>query len=697
MGHFTKILCGACVALAAVVTRADIFQWEYINPADPSLGKRQSLTLVQDGRGVDSVPGADLAGRDLSKAYLIDANLTNTSFASRIEVQGSTLVEFPWGYERIDFIDFRDTTLTDADFTGADVRGANFSLGYSPPLTQSSHYSFTGGISLQQLYSTASYQAHDLRGIDLTGHLIIGGNFAGQNLAYANFTEASLTDADFTGAAINGANFTNIASGTGISLAQLYSTANYEAHNLSGISLAGNELSGGNFESLNLTNVDFSSATLTSADFTNAVVRGASFGVSKYSLFRNATITAGTGISNSQLYATASYRAHDLSGISFVGNNLEGGNFAGQNLENARFAGATITNADFTGADILGTNFDVFAYFSGQTFITGTGISPSQLYSTASYQVHDLRGIHLDSNNLVDTNFAGQNLTNASFSSATLTGADFTDANVQGANFGATTSKGFTLAQLYSTASYRAKNLSGVNLYSNNLAGGNFTRQNLTNTYFYGATLTGADFSGADARGAQYLDFTGTITTNLVRPNGHLDGLDLSAGGLLAVRDYHGDPLQGLGPIPITIDQHLAIGPGGVLQMLFDADHWDSTISFAPGIPAMLGGVLELTYAPGVNLAGEIGRTIDLFDWSGVHPTGTFDVESPYTWDLSQLYTTGEVTLTAVPEPASGLLIAAGFGAFVLHRRWRLCQRFFMSEITVDVAEQSPSAWRLRR
>ena len=30
-------------------------------------------------------------------------------------------------------------------------------------------------------------------------------------------------------------------------------------------------------------------------------------------------------------------------------------------------------------------------------------------------------------------------------------------------------------------------------------------------------------------------------------------------------------------------------------------------------------------------------------------PTGAFTVSSPYTWNLSNLYTTGEVTLTAVP------------------------------------------------
>ena len=56
--------------------RADIFQWEYINPADPSQGKQQSTTLAPDGAGVDAVPGADLIGRNLTMAYLIGADLT---------------------------------------------------------------------------------------------------------------------------------------------------------------------------------------------------------------------------------------------------------------------------------------------------------------------------------------------------------------------------------------------------------------------------------------------------------------------------------------------------------------------------------------------------------------------------------------------------------------------------------------------
>ena len=87
----------------------------------------------------------------------------------------------------------------------------------------------------------------------------------------------------------------------------------------------------------------------------------------------------------------------------------------------------------------------------------------------------------------------------------------------------------------------------------------------------------------------------------------------------------------------------------GTIRLEFDADPWDSTISFAQGIPVARGGTLDLTFAPDVNVATQSGRTIDLFDWTGVTPTGAFTVSSPYTWNLSNLYTTGEVTLTAVP------------------------------------------------
>ncbi len=150
-------------------------------------------------------------------------------------------------------------------------------------------------------------------------------------------------------------------------------------------------------------------------------------------------------------------------------------------------------------------------------------------------------------------------------------------------------------------------------------------------------------------RGAnfQYTTFDGAITANLIRADGHIAGLDLTGGEQLTVRDYDGNPAVGMpsGLLPIVVDQHLAMDATGTLRLEFDADAWDSTIAFAPGIPVARDGTLDLTFAPGVDVAAQSGRTIDLFDWTGVRPTGIFTVSSPYSWDLNKLYTTGEVTL----------------------------------------------------
>ena len=93
-----------------------------------------------------------------------------------------------------------------------------------------------------------------------------------------------------------------------------------------------------------------------------------------------------------------------------------------------------------------------------------SGFTKEQLYSTASYQQRNLRGIGLGYNNLTGWDFSGQDLTGADFGSSTLTNANFAGAMVTGASFDETTSHGFTKEQLYSTASYQQRNLQGIEL-----------------------------------------------------------------------------------------------------------------------------------------------------------------------------------------------------------------------------------------
>lgn len=445
MKKFRTILHLVALSATTSITRADIYQWEYLDPAIPSLGKQQSNTLAPDGTGVNAVPGANLSNRNLTKAYLYYASL-------------------------------------------------------------------------------APYFEYDSEGNLIDYHI-------------ADLSSVNLSQAELTGAGGAAANFTN---------------------------------------------ADLSQANLTGATF---------FSITE---------------------------EHWIDYTDFTGANL-----SQANLTSAIFYGAILTGAKLSGAEILGTRF-VRYNNSGE-------ITAAQIYSTASYQAHDLTGIYLQNQSLVGINLTSQNLANASFLGGNLSGASFSQAMLANASFS------------------DAVDLTGANFSQANLTNVSFAGYDscgeVTCVQYPGADLSNVNLSGADARGADfYLTSLGAANfDNTIRPEGSVFGLDLTSGESLLVRDYDGNPA------PILVYHHAVMDSTGSLQLMFDADAWDSTISFAPGIPVTLGGTLELTFALDVNLAAQSGRTINLFDWTGVTPTGVFTISSPYTWNLSNLYTTGEVTLIPLP------------------------------------------------
>ncbi len=156
-------------------------------------------------------------------------------------------------------------------------------------------------------------------------------------------------------------------------------------------------------------------------------------------------------------------------------------------------------------------------------------------------------------------------------------------------------------------------------------------------------------------------------------PDGSINGLDLSGGGTLVVRNYTA------GQIPIQVHTGASTGNDGILQVVLDGNAWGSTISFDAGIPVALDGTLDVTFAPGVDPAALLGVPIQLFNWSGVAPAGQFAWQDDltqqnqtygedYSWDTSQLYATG--VITEVPEPASASLLLLG-GLALLRRKRR--------------------------
>jgi hypothetical protein len=205
------------------------------------------------------------------------------------------------------------------------------------------------------------------------------------------------------------------------------------------------------------------------------------------------------------------------------------------------------------------------------------------------------------------------------------------------------------------------------------------------------ARLASANLSGADTRGARDIDTGPAFTRNTILSDGLIEGVDLNANEKLVVRNYHGDATRELAPIPIAVNEHMAVDAGGVLQMRLDADQWESTMSFEHGIGVDLHGSLELIFAADVDPASQIGRRFDLFDWWGADRVGTFQIVSPYLWDLSRLYSSGEITLlsasahplysaAALPEPSSSVLVCIGFVGFALVRRRRAYSKQFLSK-----------------
>ena len=170
----------------------------------------------------------------------------------------------------------------------------------------------------------------------------------------------------------------------GFTAAQLYSTQSYKGKT-SGEYNFGNDLTGWDFSGQNLTNADLTYSTLTDADLTGAVVTRA--------IFSRWWGGEGTGITQAQLASTASYQTKNLTGIVLSLNDLTGCDFSGQNLSGASLQDATLTNANLTGAVVTGANLGRIS--GGLADDPGSGVTKEQLYSTASYQAKNLRGITL--------------------------------------------------------------------------------------------------------------------------------------------------------------------------------------------------------------------------------------------------------------------------------------------------------------
>lgn len=631
------------------------------------------------------VTGADF-GQSTSRGFTKELFYSTSSYQAKdlrgVRLFANDLTEWDFGERDLSNASFQRSTLTDTNLTGTIVNGANFSDTTSRGLTR------------EQFYTTASYDARNLERVLLSYNDLTEWNSRDQNLTKARFESSTLSGANFSGAVVNGVNFGETTS-RGFSKDQLYSTASYGLGNLQSVSLNSNDLSGwdfggqnlthadvsrsslGNasFQNADLTNANLSTSTLTDAELTGAVIKGADF-----------RETSSRGFTEDQLYSTASYQSRDLRRVGLRSNDLSGWDFSGQvlsgsnislpnsttNLKDANLAGANLTGASLSNATL--TNTDLTGAIITRANFSGTvshGFTKEQLYSTASYSTKDLRGIRLGNSDLTGWDYSGQDLSGAFLQDAILTDANLSEAIVSGTNLQGTLASGLTREQFYSTASYQNKDLRGIKLSGSNLSGWDFTGQdlsgawlrrailwdtsfadaNLSNAFLADADLSGVDLSNTNLFGANLRNTKGfspvasTETRNAILPDGKILGLELRAGEYLSVRDYG----------EIQISEGVNLDDDSIFEInvscFYDCVHGHLTV--APDVAVKLGGTLRIVSNPAESSDGhlflQIVSTSDYFDWSAPFLADNVfsSIELPAgAWDLSQLYTDGSITAT---------------------------------------------------
>ena len=311
------------VLVSVSIARANIYQWQWVNSSDHSQGKMQSSTLCPGGSGVSAVPGANLASRNLTQAYLDKTNLAWASFSSGTLTNGTLVAS------TLTYAIFEHATLTGADFSAADLTGAQFSntnltnAVFSGATITGANF-FRSHPTATQIYSTTNYQAGDLHGIALDSNSLASWDLSNQNLTgmdlrWCDFTGTNVAGATIAQARLNGSNF---------AADQLYSTASYKSGNLNGTTFP-ESVVGWNFAGKDLTHAYFQFSDLTGADFTGAIIVNSAFDYS--------TLTP------AQLYSTGSYQTQNIHGLFLRDHDMRGWNLANQNLSGSLLQGSNLT------------------------------------------------------------------------------------------------------------------------------------------------------------------------------------------------------------------------------------------------------------------------------------------------------------------------------------------------------------------
>ena len=151
---------------------AAVYQWELSDPSDPTSARQKSATLCPDGADVTAEPGVSFFGLDLSKAYLINADLSKS--------------------------DLSECVLINADLSGANLQGGYL---HHPDLTNATLISS----NLKHIYSfDACFKNTNLSGANFNASKLYEADFTQANLSSADLSQTDLCNAYFVGANLSG-------------------------------------------------------------------------------------------------------------------------------------------------------------------------------------------------------------------------------------------------------------------------------------------------------------------------------------------------------------------------------------------------------------------------------------------------------------------------------------------------------------
>lgn len=142
---------------------------------------------------------------------------------------------------------------------------------------------------------------------------------------------------------------------------------------------------------------------------------------------------------------------------------------------------------------------------------------------------------------------------------------------------------------------------------------------------------------------------------------------------------FEGGFAPGNSPAVVTVDFKASYGSGSTIEMELggttpgNCNSCSDKIIFNNAV-VLEGGKLQVVWWN--DHAGAAGNVYDLFDWNG-SLTGSFGqlllptLANGLAWDTSHLYTSGEISVTAVPEPRTTMLWLAGLAVMARLRQRR--------------------------